>query len=295
MMEAIAEIAEAAQEVAVNLEECRISINVIEDMKDILKDVAGETSKVPEAASDAEAAGTDVVDLSNTQLDSRSTYFKDGHSFETDDRGTVYKKDGEFIPGVEYTSNGGKYKVDAKGNVETLEEGYQSTYKDRLNQTPAEGERGKWTGERGESRYIPNAETEKGAKAAEKLSEYDLEGEEYQDAIPDFSECSEESVEIDMTEKRYSKADEGVVGNFEKADTKCAKKWNSEGKGGRTDWTPRDIANYRKEHNMTWHECADRKTCHMLSRDIHDYFGHSGGVSECKKSIGQNVGGGFDA
>lgn len=295
MIEAIAEIAEAAQEVAVNVEECRISIDVIEDMKDILKDTTGETSKVPEAASDAEVVETDVTDLSSTQLGSHSTYFKDGHSFETDDRGTVYKKDGEFIPGVEYKSNGGKYRIDAKGNVETLEEGYQSTYKDRLDKTPVEGERGKWTGERGESRYIPNVETERGAKAAEKLSEYKLDGVEYLDANPDFSKCSEESVVINMTEERYSKATEGVVGNFEKADTECAKKWNSEGKGERTDWTPRDIANYRKEHNMTWHECADRKTCQMLSRDIHDYFSHSGGVSECKKTIGQDVGGGFDA
>ena len=36
MIEAIAKIAEAAQEVAVSVEECKISINVIEDMKNLI-------------------------------------------------------------------------------------------------------------------------------------------------------------------------------------------------------------------------------------------------------------------
>ena len=102
-------------------------------------------------------------------------------------------------------------------------------------------------------------------------------------------------LEIDMTENRLSNISEGIVGNFEKADTECAKKWNAEGKDGKTDWTARDVADYRRDHNMTWHECADRKTCQMISRDIHDYFGHSGGVCECKKVLGQSFGGGFDA
>ena len=84
-------------------------------------------------------------------------------------------------------------------------------------------------------------------------------------------------------------------GNFEKADTKCAAKWNDEGFLGKHDWTAREVTRYRSEYNYTWHECADRKTCQMISRDIHDYFGHSGGVWECKKASAKKAGGGFDA
>lgn len=292
MIEAVAKIAEAAQEVAVSVEECKISISVIEDMRNLI-------SEIGERASESEVSDMGTVDggseAAETRLDARSTYFKDGHSYETDDRGQIYKKDGELIQGVEYTSNGGKFRVDAGGNVETLEEGYKSSYKERYDQTPVEGERGSWTGDRAESCYKPNTETEKGAKVAEKLSEYGLDGIEYEDAVPNFDNCAEESVEIDMTENRYSNVSEGIVGNFEKADTECAKKWNAEGKDGKTDWTARDVADYRRDHNMTWHECADRKTCQMVSRDIHDYFGHSGGVCECKKVLGQSFGGGFDA
>lgn len=293
MIEAIAKIAEAAQEVAVSVEECKISISVIEDMRNLISEI-GEGVSESEELSNLETVDG-VSEAAETKLDARSTYFKDGHSYETDDRGQIYKKDGELIPGVEYTSNGGKYRVDAGGNVETLEEGYQSSYKERYDQTPVEGERGSWTGDRAESCYKPNIENEKGAKVAEKLSEYGLDGIKYEDAVPNFDECAEETVEIDMTENRYSNVSEGIVGNFEKADTECAKKWNAEGKDGKTDWTARDVADYRREHNMTWHECADRKTCQMISRDIHDYFGHSGGVCECKKIAGQSFGGGFDA
>lgn len=293
MIEAIAKVAEAAQEVAVSVEECQISISVIEDMRNLISEI-GEGVSEPEGLSNLET-NDGLSEATETQLDARATYFKDGHSYETDDRGQIYKMDGELIPGVEYTANGGKYLIDATGNVETLKEGYQSSYKERFDQTPVEGERGSWSGDRAESCYIPNAESEKGAKVVDKLSEYGLEGIEYKDAVPSFDACAEESVNIHMTENRYSNVSEGIVGNFEKADTECAKKWNIEGKNGKSDWTARDVADYRREHNMTWHECVDRKTCQMISRDIHDYFGHSGGVCECKKVSGQYLGGGFDA
>lgn len=293
MIEAIAEIVEAAEEVAASIEECKISISIVEDMKDFICEI-GERAEESDNLSCLETNDR-VLEATGTQLDARSTYFKDGHSYETDDRGQIYKKDGELIPGVEYTSNGGKYRVDAGGNIETLKEGYQSSYKDRYDQTPVEGDRGSWMGNRAESCYKPNTESEKGAKVAEKLSEYGREGIEYQDAVPNFDDCVEETVEIDMTENRYSNISEGIVGNFEKADTECAKKWNADAKDGKTDWTARSVADYRRDHNMTWHECIDRKTCQMISRDIHDYFGHSGGVCECKKILGQTLGGGFDA
>ncbi len=76
-----------------------------------------------------------------------------------------------------------------------------STYEDRIRQTPKEGERGHWEGERGESKYIPSDE-----KIKEILSKYGLDGIVYEDGVPDFSGCAEATVEIDdMSESRESK------------------------------------------------------------------------------------------
>lgn len=293
MIEALAHVVESAREVAVSIEECRISSGVIEDMRDLLGSMSNEVNEAEisqkigqDINNSIEKVCLKVEDLQDVHLDARSTYFRNGHSYDTDDRGTIYKMDGEYIPGVEYQSNGGKYRVEADGTVETLEEGYQSAYEERLRRTPAECDRGKWTGIRGESKYIPNPETEAGAKAAERLAEHGVDGVEYQDAIPDFSECAEDSVEIDMTYDRPS--------NFVKAYQELAKKWNQERKDGKANWTAREVQIYKTQHRLTIHECPDRKTCQLLSQDIHDYFGHSGGVFECKKGVIQNVGGGFD-
>ena len=268
MIEAIAGIVEGAQEVAISVEECRISISVVEDMRELLNSVAKEAGAI-ESPTESVAAkeGMETVSTEEIQLDSNAEYVKGGHFYETNAEGEIYKKDGEL----------------------------QTSYEDRINQTPREGERGSWSGERGESKYTPNSETEKGAKAAERLAQYGKDGIEYKNGIPDFSDCAEESVEIDMTENRLSNPSEGIVGNFEKADTECSKKWNAEQKDGRTDWTARQVEIYRHENRMSWHECPDQKTCQLVSQDIHGYFGHSGGVSECRRSVVQDsVGGGFD-
>ena len=101
---------------------------------------------------------------------------------------------------------------------------YLSTYKERIDRTPSENsDRGEWTGERGESTYIPSDEAMK-----ELLAKYGLEGIEYHDGIPDFSQCSECTVEIDnMTENRAD--------NFAQCDEKCAEQWNKEARDGKTD------------------------------------------------------------
>ena len=159
-----------------------------------------------------------------------------------------------------------------------LETTYLSSYEERIQQTPREGERGEWEGIRGESKYIPLDE-----KIKELLSKYGMDGVDYRDGIPDFSKCSEATVEIDnMSEKRT-----GPCGNFEQCDQKCAERWNEEGKDGKTDWTARDVANWRRENGYSWHECNDRKTCQLVPTEINDYFGHFGGVGECKKANAQ--------
>jgi len=171
---------------------------------------------------------------------------------------------------------------------------YYTTYDERLEHTPQEDcSYGKWEGSRGESKFIPEKES-----AKEALEKYGQDGIVYQDAIPDFSECSEANVEIDMTEHRQSTIDqntkERIVGNFEKADAECAKQWNEIGKDGKNDWTARDISEWRGKNQYTWHECNDMRTCNLVPRAIHEECKHSGGVAECKRRDAVNTGGGFD-
>ncbi|THF77540.1 HNH endonuclease [Cohnella fermenti] len=155
-----------------------------------------------------------------------------------------------------------------------------STYEERIQQTPTDKntERGYWEGSRGESKYLSSEEN-----INDLLAKYGVEGIKYRDGIPDFSTCSESTVQIDnMSEKRDV--------NFRQADEKCAEQWNSESKDGKNDWTARDIANWRRENGYSWHECNDRKTCQLIPTEINDYFGHFGGVGECKKANLQEEG-----
>lgn len=147
-----------------------------------------------------------------------------------------------------------------------------STYEERLKQTPAEGDRGHWTGERGESKYIPTDEEVK-----EILADYGMDGVDYKNGIPDFSNCAEATVEID----NMSSDRKGKGGNFEQCNQKCAEQWNAEARDGKTDWTARDVADWYRDNHYSWHECNDRKTCQLVPTKVNDYFGHLGGVGEC--------------
>ncbi len=180
--------------------------------------------------------------------------------------------------------------------------GEYTSYADRLNQTPREDDdRGHYEGERGESTYIPSDSTEAGEKAIEKLAEYGLDGIEYINAEPDFSECAEATVKVGhMTQNRQDCVDENgqyTYGNFSQADMKCAEQWNAEGKDGRSDWAARDVSDYRKENHLSWHERCDTETMDLVPQEIHSYFTHSGGVAECKARDAkeQTIGGEFDA
>ena len=172
-----------------------------------------------------------------------------------------------------------------------------------IDHTPTEdSEKGHWEGERGNSKFIPNENTETGLKAKEKLAEFGQDGIRFINGEPDFSKCSEATVTIDnMTENRsdYIGVDgTKLQGNFTQASIKCAEKWNEEARDGKSDWIARDVDNWRQEHNCTWHERCDTKTMDLISRDIHNtkdpVFSHSGGVSECKVRDAVNVGGEFD-
>ena len=146
-----------------------------------------------------------------------------------------------------------------------------STYEERIAQTPTEGLNGNWTGDRGESTYIPND-----PELKDLLAQYGKTGVDYVNGMPDFSPFTKTEVKIeDMSSERYN--------NFSQADELCADKWNEMAMDNRTDWTPRDIADFRRDNGFTWHECNDRETCQLVPSAINDKpFSHLGGVSECK-------------
>jgi|LSQX01.1.fsa_nt_gb hypothetical protein len=191
---------------------------------------------------------------------------------------------------------------EAKSFVEELfgqDDGYYKSYGDRIGCTPHENtDKGSWKGERGESKFIPSDEREDGKAAKEKLAEKGMDGIKYDKAEPDFSECSEETVQIDnMTENRYDYIDDnGNIqrGNFSQADIKCADQWNTIAKEGKTNWVANDVRDWRREKGFSWHERCDTKKMDLVPREIHSYFTHSGGVAECKARDGKNFGGGFD-
>ena len=172
-------------------------------------------------------------------------------------------------------------------------------YDERLSNTPAENsELGEWEGERGESKFLPSETTERGAAAKEKLDQYELDGIEYRNAEPDFSKCSEATVQIDnMTENRADYIDDNgkyQKGNFSQADLRCAEQWNAEEKDGRNDWTDEKVKQYRQNNKLSWHERCDTQTMDLVSQDIHGFFIHSGGVAECKARDNNIIGGDFD-
>lgn len=116
------------------------------------------------------------------------------------------------------------------------------------------------------------------------LSRFWAEGVRYSSGIPDFSPFAAHTLRIeDMSRDRYR--------NFQKCDSACAEEWNRQAREDRTDWTARDIAQWRSEHGYTWHERNDMHTCDLVPTAINDYFRHLGGVAECvrRDSAGQEV------
>ena len=181
-------------------------------------------------------------------------------------------------------------------------DGFFSKHEDRVKNIsdwiqPKLDSGGYYEGEFAESKFIPSEKTDTGQAAKEKLAEYDMDGIEYKNAEADFSKCSEATVKIDdMTANRMDFSDangDRQQGNYTQADIKCAEMWNSDGKDGKTDWTARDVKEWRQDSKCTWHERCDTSTMDLVPQEIHGYFNHTGGVYECK--IRDNYSGGeFD-
>lgn len=137
-------------------------------------------------------------------------------------------------------------------------------------------EHGEWMGERGDSKwipdpdYIPQKQNPDGLTWKEILQKYNIDGINFKDGEPDFSEISKGTVQI---EPFSTDRDD----NFDKADIALAKQRGC---------SPEEVRKWRKENGYTWHECKDMKTMQKVPSVVHNNVSHRGGISEAKKAGG---------
>lgn len=178
--------------------------------------------------------------------------------------------------------------------------GKYNSYDDRIDRTSKESPiLGYYEGVRGESKYIPSDRNAEGIAVIKILKKYGVDGIEYRNGEPDFEVCSTAVVKIKgMTEHRDNYPDENglpQLGNFSQADIELAKLWNFEEREGHSNWTARDVLNYRRANGLTWHEKCDTETMVLVKSEINAYFKHSGGCSECRtRDAASGNEGGFD-
>lgn len=157
-------------------------------------------------------------------------------------------------------------------------------YQNRLNQTPVEGKKGHWSGDRGESDFILDEPIKlSDGTVITKIT--------YQNAVPDFSPYALAEVKIpNMTDLRY-----GTGGNFEQADTALAELWTKMKYQNRT-WTAADVEAFRTDYpyKLTWHEMSNMESMQLVPFDVNNTFTHYGGVAEYNAMIGQTGGSDFD-
>lgn len=126
-------------------------------------------------------------------------------------------------------------------------------------------------GERGISRCYPTDKEriEILKKYGTDYIKYDIHGN------PDFSKFAETQVKIsNMTDSRninFPSADKKLVGT----------QWAKE----RGLNTTSDIAKYRSEHKLTWHEMRDGTTLQLVPTEIHEKFPHLGGKAIMSRLI----------
>lgn len=150
-------------------------------------------------------------------------------------------------------------------------------YKERLKKVPKDGERGHWTGKRGESDFVlaEPIELPEGTRITKVR---------YRNAVPDFSPYSIAEVKIPkMTDERYIHE-----GNFEQADIALAEYWSQIKYNDRV-WTSADVKTFRENYpyKLTWHEMSNMESMQLVPYEVNKTFGHYGGVAEYKAMIGQ--------
>lgn len=157
-------------------------------------------------------------------------------------------------------------------------------YQNRLKQTPVEGKKGHWSGDRGESDFILDEPIKlSDGTVITKIT--------YQNAVPDFSPYALAEVKIpNMTDRRY-----GSGGNFEQADTALAELWTKMKYQNRI-WTAPEVEAFRASYpyKLTWHEMSNMESMQLVPFDVNNTFKHYGGVAEYNAMIGQTGGADFD-
>ena len=139
-------------------------------------------------------------------------------------------------------------------------------------------ENGRWEGERGNSKwipdddYIPQKSNPENKTWKEIKKEKNIDGIVFKDGEPQFGEISKGDVKIEPFSTDRSD-------NFDKADIEMAKQH---------DCSPEDVAKWRKENKYTWHECRDMETMQKVPSVVHNNVTHSGGISEAKKEVANN-------
>lgn len=134
---------------------------------------------------------------------------------------------------------------------------------------------GMWDGEVGDSKWIPDDEKIPGKANPDGRTwqdikeEYDIDGIEFVDGEPDFSEIARGEAHVDdFTDDRYK--------NFSQAD---------EYEAARRGCEPKDVKEWRQENGYTWHERRDCETMDKVPSIVHNNVFHSGGISEKKKTM----------
>ena len=139
---------------------------------------------------------------------------------------------------------------------------------------------GYWSDDRkiGDSKWIPDDAAEfsweKDNKKhimtyGELKKKYGIEFVDYIGKEPDFSSFEDKQIgHIDFDSIPDQRKGRG--GTYNLATEAAAK---------RLGWTKKDVQDYMDEKELTWHECADRKTIRAIPTEINAAFPHTGGIS----------------
>jgi len=142
---------------------------------------------------------------------------------------------------------------------------------------------GHFEGKPGDSKFVPDSEYVPPEKSrnpdrpysnpdnlsfGEILKKYGIDGIDFKNGFPDFSEISRGTVKIEGFETGGSDA---MKNNFDKADMALA-----EARG----CTPEEVRAWRKENGYTWHECEDKETMQKVPHEVHANVPHDGGRSQ---------------
>lgn len=130
---------------------------------------------------------------------------------------------------------------------------------------------GAWEGEKWvpDDEKVPGKSNPEGKSWTDIKEEYDIDGIEFVQGEPDFTETARGEAHIDDFSDNRDK-------NFKQAD-----EYEAERRG----CTPDEVKEWRKENGYTWHERKDCETMDKVPSIVHNNVFHSGGISEKKKEI----------